>query len=98
MTAFVSAASTFDAGDYRKALDQLTQVIEQEPNCAEAWHNIGLAYANVGDNNKAVRSFLKAGDAYDKQGTQAGIARVKQDLETLKANCSTDTSTVTQTL
>lgn len=83
---FVGAIGTFKAGDYRKALEQLTKVVEQEPNCAEAWHNIGLAYANVGDNNKAVRSLLKAGDAYDRQGTKEGIEGVKQALETIKAN------------
>ncbi|NJM95964.1 MAG: hypothetical protein HC800_00985 [Phormidesmis sp. RL_2_1] len=85
MSAFVGAVGTYRAGDYRGAIEQLTPVVEQEPNCAEAWHNIGLAYANVGDNNKAVRSLLKASDAYDKQATKAGIDRIKKDLETLKA-------------
>ena len=83
-TAFIAAAQTHKAGDYRKAIEQLTPVVEQEPNCAEAWHNIGLAYANVGDNNKAIRSLLKASDAYDKQSTKEGIERIKQDLERLK--------------
>lgn len=46
---------------------------------------MGLAYANIGDNNKAVRSLLKASDAYDKQDTKAGLDRIKQELETLKA-------------
>ncbi|MGB3300148.1 MAG: hypothetical protein WBA76_17945 [Phormidesmis sp.] len=82
---FTGAVGTYKATDYRKALEQFTQVVEQEPSCAEAWHNIGLAYANVGDNNKAVRSLLKASDAYDKQGTKAGIDQIKADLETLKA-------------
>jgi negative regulator of replication initiation len=63
---------------------QLSELVEQAPNCAEAWHNLGLAYANIGDNNKAVRSLLKASDAYDQQDTKAGIDRIKQDLETLK--------------
>lgn len=85
MVGFVGAVGTYKAGDYRGAIEQLTKVVEQEPNCAEAWHNIGLAYANIGDNNKAVRSLLKAGDAYDTQGTKEGIDRLKQDLETLKA-------------
>lgn len=84
-SAFIAAAATHRAGDYRKAIEQLTPVVAQEPNCAEAWHNIGLAYANVGDNNKAVRSLLKASDAYDKQGTKAGIDRIKRDLEILKS-------------
>ncbi|MFK8183836.1 MAG: tetratricopeptide repeat protein [Phormidesmis sp.] len=84
-SAFIAATATHNAGDYRKAIEQLTPVVEQEPNCAEAWHNIGLAYANVGDNNKAVRSLIKASDAYDKQGTKAGIDQIKTDLERLKA-------------
>ena len=82
---FTAAVGTHKAGDYRRAIEQYAPVVKKEPNCAEAWHNIGLAYANVGDNNKALRSFLKASDAYDKQGTKAGIDRIKADLERLKA-------------
>jgi tetratricopeptide (TPR) repeat protein len=85
MVGFVGAVGTYKAADYRGALEQFEKVVEQEPNCAEAWHNMGLAYANVGDNNKAVRSLLKASDAYDKQATKEGLDRIKQDLETLKA-------------
>ena len=84
LSTFCGAVGTYKAGDYRGAIEQFTQVIEETPNCAEAWHNVGLAYANVGDNNKAVRSLLKAGDAYDKQATKSGIDRLKQDLKTLK--------------
>ena len=84
LSTFCGAVGTYKAGDYRGAIEQFTQVIEEAPNCAEAWHNVGLAYANVGDNNKAVRSLLKAGDAYDKQATKSGIDRLKQDLKTLK--------------
>ncbi|MEL7333816.1 MAG: tetratricopeptide repeat protein [Cyanobacteria bacterium J06560_2] len=84
LTAFVGAVGTYRAGDYRGAIDQFTAVLAQEPNCAEAFHNLGLAYANIGDNDKALRSLLKAGDAYDKQDTKEGIDRIKQDLLTLK--------------
>ena len=82
---FVGAVGTYKAGDYRGAIEQFTQVVEQEPGCAEAWHNMGLAYANIGDNNKAVRSLLKASAAYDQQDTKAGIDRIKQELEVLKS-------------
>ena len=85
LEAFVGAVGTYKAGDYRGAIEQFTQVIEAEKGCAEAWHNVGLAYANVGDNNKAVRSLLKASDAYDKQGTKDGLDRIKENLERLKA-------------
>lgn len=86
LNSFVGAVGTYKAGDYRGAVDQFTEAIGQEPNCAEAFHNLGLAYANIGDTDKALRSFLKAGDAYDKQGTKAGIEQIKRDLETLKRN------------
>jgi len=82
---FISGVGTYKAGDYRKAKDQFTQVLEQEPNCAEAFHNLGLAYANIGDNDKALRSFLKASDAYDQQNTKEGLDLIKQHLQTLKA-------------
>jgi len=81
---FTGAVGTYKAGDYRGAVDQFTQALSKEPNCAEAFHNLGLSYANIGDNDKALRSLLKAGDAYDKQGTKAGIEQIKRDLETLK--------------
>lgn len=84
LNAFVGAVGTYKAGDYRGAVDQFTEVLGQEPNCAEAFHNLGLAYANIGDNDKALRSLLKAGDAYDKQGTKEGIEQIKQDLKALK--------------
>ena len=83
LQAFVGAVGTYRAGDYRGAIEQFTKVIEEEKGCAEAWHNVGLAYANVGDNNKAVRSFLKASDAYDRQATKEGIDLVKRHLKAL---------------
>ncbi|WP_158534993.1 hypothetical protein [Acaryochloris thomasi] len=85
MADFVSSVATYKTGNYQDAISQMMPVVEQEPSCAEAWHNIGLAYANVGDNDKAVRSLLKASDAYEQHKTQAGIERLKQDLAILKA-------------
>jgi TolA-binding protein len=82
---YVGAVGTYKAGDYRGAIEQFTEVLNSEPNCAEAFYNLGLAYANVGDNNKAVRSFLKAGETYAQQDTKEGLAQVKQALERLKS-------------
>ena len=82
---YVAAVGTYRAGDYRSAVEKFTELLNQEPNCAEAFHNLGLAYANVGDNNKAVRSLLKAGDAYDQQDTKEGLEQIKQALERLKS-------------
>ncbi len=82
---YVGAVGTYRAGDYRRAIEQFTELLGQEPNCAEAFHNLGLAYANIGDNNKAVRSFLKAGEAYGQQDTKEGLEQIKQDLKKLKS-------------
>ncbi len=87
LTTYAGAVGTYKSGDYRGAIEQFTAVLAQEPKCAEAFHNLGLAYANIGDNDKALRSLLKAGDAYDQQETKDGIDRIKQELEVLKA-CS----------
>ena len=84
LSSFVGAVGTYKAGDYRGAIEQFAAVLNQEPNCAEAFHNLGLAYANIGDNDKALRSLLKASNVYGKQDTKAGLDRIKQDLETLK--------------
>ncbi len=84
LNVFVGAVGTYKAGDYRGAVEQFTEVLGKEPNCAEAFHNLGLAYANIGDNDKALRSLLKAGDAYDKQGTKEGIEQIKRELKALK--------------
>ncbi|EDX84459.1 tetratricopeptide repeat domain protein [Synechococcus sp. PCC 7335] len=84
-TLYVAGVGTYKAGDFRGAIEQFTELLNQEPNCAEAFHNLGLAYANVGDNNKAVRSLLKAGDAYDQQDTKEGLEQIKQALEKLKS-------------
>ena len=86
LNTFVGAVGTYKASDYRGAVDQFTEVLSKEPNCAEAFHNLGLAYANIGVNDKALRSLLKAGDAYDKQGTKEGIEQIKRDLKTLKSS------------
>lgn len=84
-TLYIAAVGTYQAGDYRGAIEQFTELLSEEPNCAEAFHNLGLAYANVGDNNKAVRSFLKAGEAYAQQDTKEGLEQVKQDMKKLKS-------------
>ena len=86
LNTFVGAVGTYKASDYRGAVDQFTEVLSKGPNCAEAFHDLGLAYANIGDNDKALRSLLKAGDAYDKQGTKEGIEQFKRDLKTLKSS------------
>lgn len=80
-TQFEAGCTAFAQGHYPAAIDQFTAVMEAEPDCAEAFHNGGLAYANMGTDNLAVQALLKASDRYDHQGTKAGLDLVKQQLE-----------------
>ena len=68
-------------GRYPAAIDQFIAVMVAAPDCAEAFHNGGLAYANMGTDGLAVQALLKACDLYDRQSTKAGLDLVKHQLE-----------------
>ncbi|WOD37482.1 hypothetical protein [Nodosilinea sp. E11] len=78
---FESGCTAFAQGRYPAAIDQFTAVMTAEPTCAEAFHNGGLAYANMGTDGLAVQALLKASDLYDQQSTKPGLDLVKQQLE-----------------
>ncbi|MGB3310056.1 MAG: hypothetical protein WBG32_13295 [Nodosilinea sp.] len=80
-TQFEAGCADFAQGRYPAAIDRFTEVMTTEPNCAEAFHNGGLAYANMGTDGVAVQALLKASALYDQQGTKAGLDLVKQQLE-----------------
>lgn len=80
-TQFEAGCAAFAQGRYPAAIDQFTAVMTAEPTCAEAFHNGGLAYANMGTDSTAVQALLKASELYDQQGTKAGLDLVKQQLE-----------------
>jgi len=50
------AAIYSNKGDHRRAIDELTQVIESQPN-AEAYYNRGRAYASLGEHARAIEDF-----------------------------------------
>lgn len=81
--AFQSGIQAFEKRSYADAVDAFNQVIETEPNCAEARHNRALAQANLGKLNLALPDFLKANELYDQQNTKAGVDAVMAALETL---------------
>ncbi|MEM8809218.1 MAG: tetratricopeptide repeat protein [Cyanobacteria bacterium P01_G01_bin.38] len=80
---YQAGIKSYQAGRYDAAIDRFNQLIQQEPNCPEGYHNRGLAQANLGKTNLAVNDLLKAGELYDQQGTKDGIDVVKGQLETL---------------
>ncbi|MFH7244406.1 MAG: tetratricopeptide repeat protein [Spirulina sp.] len=84
-TLFQAGLADFERGHYAKAIGQFSEVIALEPTCAEALHNGGLAYANLGNDNLAVPALVQASDRYDQQGTKSGLDRVKYALEQVAA-------------
>jgi hypothetical protein len=82
---FEAGCTAFAQGQYPAAIDQFIALMTAEPDCAEAFHNGGLAYANMGTDGLAVQALLKACDRYDRQGTKPGLDLVKQQLEQIAA-------------
>ena len=82
---FQAGVDAFERGRYAQAIGEFSQVVELEPTCAEALHNGGLAYANLGNDNLAVPALVQASDRYNQQGTKAGLDRVKYALEQVAA-------------
>ncbi len=84
-TMFQAGIDAFERGRYAQAIGQFSQVVALEPTCAEALHNGGLAYANLGNDNLAVSALVQASDYYTQQGSKAGLDRVKYALEQVAA-------------
>ncbi|MBD1918032.1 MULTISPECIES: hypothetical protein [Cyanophyceae] len=78
---FEAGCAAFAQGRYPAAIDQFTAVMVAEPDCAEAFHNGGLAHANMGTDGQAVQALLKASELYDRQSTKPRLDLVKQQLE-----------------
>ncbi|MBE9159030.1 hypothetical protein IQ265_19635 [Nodosilinea sp. LEGE 06152] len=92
-TQFEAGCTAFAQGHYPAAIDQFRAVMVAEPDCAEAFHNAGLAYANMGTDGPAVQALLKASELYDQQGTKAGLDLVKQQLEQIAGRRGLNPST-----
>ena len=81
---FEQGCAAHAQGRYRRAIDCFTDVISAEPTCAEAYHNLGETFANLGDDQAALRYLVKAGALYDQQGDKAGVDALLADLNTLR--------------
>jgi tetratricopeptide (TPR) repeat protein len=47
---------------YKKAVDLFKKVLSKEPNCIEAWNNLGLAYCELGRFDDALQAYNKIDD------------------------------------
>ena len=54
------AIELYSKGDFQKAIDIFSSVLETCENNAELYNNIALCYANLGDYDKAEKNYLKA--------------------------------------
>ena len=53
------AIEHFRKGDWNKAADIFTSVLEVETDNAELYNNLGLCYANLGEDEKAEKNYLR---------------------------------------
>jgi tetratricopeptide (TPR) repeat protein len=81
---FQAGVKAFQAGDYRRSLACFQQVTQVDPASPEARHNLGLALANLRQDNEAVASLVRAGELYAQQEKGEAIALLKQHLELLQ--------------
>ncbi len=81
---FQQGCEALQAGKYRRAINAFSDVLNRDRNCAEAFHNLGLTFANLGDDQAALRNLLIASDLYDRQGDKPSLDRLMQDLSTLR--------------
>lgn len=82
--AFQEGYEAFQQGKFRRSLDCFGTTLKSSDAFAEAHHNRGLLFANLRQDNDAVRSLVRAGELYLEQGDPGGYALVKQHLEQLK--------------
>jgi tetratricopeptide (TPR) repeat protein len=53
------AIECFKNKDWNGAIDLFTSILEVDTNNAEIYNNLGLCYANIGDDEKAEKNYLK---------------------------------------
>ena len=82
---FQQGCEAFQVGNYQQAINKFTKAIQNNSHIAEAYHNRGLAFANLRQDDESVTNLLQAGELYIQEGNQEAIATVKKNLELLKA-------------
>ena len=82
---FQQGCEAFQVGNYQQAIKKFTEVIQNNSNIAQAYHNRGLAFANLRQDDESVANLLQAAELYLQEGNQPAIAIVKKNLELLKA-------------
>jgi tetratricopeptide (TPR) repeat protein len=82
---FQQGIATYIRGQYARSVDHFKQVNATQPQpCVAAVHNLGLAWANLKQDDRAVRELLRAADLYAQQDDTASVDLVKQQLLNLR--------------
>ncbi|MGB3508794.1 MAG: hypothetical protein WBA93_06040 [Microcoleaceae cyanobacterium] len=82
---FQQGCEAYQIGNYQQAISKYTEALQNNATIAEAYHNRGLAFANLRQDDESVENLLKAGELYILQDNQEALGIVKQNLEVLKA-------------
>ncbi|NES75636.1 MULTISPECIES: hypothetical protein [unclassified Okeania] len=90
---FQQGCEAFQKGNYQQAINKFAEVLKNNSTIAEAYHNRGLAFANLRQDDESVENFLQAGELYIEQKNQDAMVILKKNLELLKARkeASSDT-------
>lgn len=83
IAAFEQGIQQFAQRRYRFAAERFVAALADVADWPEAYHNLGLSLANVGDDGPAARALAQAGELYlDRQDTQ-GSALARRHLSAL---------------
>lgn len=81
---FQAGIEAYQSGNYRKAKDKFSSALQLVSTWAEAYHNRGLACANLRSDDDAVANLISASEFYQQQGNGFAIDLIKQNLSALK--------------
>lgn len=83
--AFEAGCQAFSEGEYAQAIAAFERELRSHPNHAEAYHNRGLAFANLRQDDKAVENLLKASQCYAEVDRPEALKQLRSQLQALKA-------------
>ncbi|MFM9263866.1 hypothetical protein [Tychonema sp. BBK16] len=81
---FQQGLEVYQSGNYRQAKDKFSSTLELVSTLAEAYHNRGLACANLRSDDDAVVNLISASELYQQQDNGVALDIIKQNLEALK--------------
>jgi tetratricopeptide (TPR) repeat protein len=73
-------------GNHQKALSDYTESIKLNPQLAEAFHNRGLTYYQLGQRSQAVKELQQAAELFSSQGKKDNAQKSINALRILEEN------------